>query len=93
MIYCLGDPRLYAHILKDSPVIWKAGRKIGGEFPYPGCEVWQFKDDAELCLLEYPDQKVYGVMASWFTDTAPCHDDNLPGARYLLFDSLVVGLD
>jgi len=92
MIYCLGDPGLYEKILKDSPVVWKAGRERGGEDPYPGGEVWQFREDAELCLLEYPKLKVYGVMASWFTDTAESESE-LPGARDLLFDSLVVRLD
>lgn len=93
MIFTLGKASSYDRSFEDGELNFKIGRMHHdpADPNYPGGTVWQFRENAELCALEAPGFKVYGVMASWFTDTVPSRCVS-PGARDLLCDSLLVQL-
>ena len=91
MIFTLGKESLYEELFEADVPPFKMGRlhRDPDNPDFSGGTVWQFRENAELCALEAPGFKVYGVMASWFTDTAPSQCAS-PGARDLLFDCLLV---
>lgn len=93
MIFTVGRASSYDRSFEEGKLNFKIGRTHHdlNDPDYPGGTVWQFRDAAELWVMDNDGYRVYGVMASWITDTAES-DNSIGGSRDLLFSSLLVRL-